>query len=245
MFNVRFEIEFTKIVDIVLKQKLFVLILATSISIITALYLNIKSPIYETTLHIRIPESQQRVALGKKIVLELSSLYDCEVIPIKKIRGMFSVYSGLFKVTTFNTSDELSMKDMKKIIEYINIFNSEIETTIVDKLDDIEKKIKLQDNGLKEGLVKLSGASHEDAINKYLYESYMFSKEKQKLEDKKFKIKSNINKLDKYKIIIGDVKSQIQNTNRRKIIIIITSLIIGLVLSILILVFRQFITKSK
>ena len=115
------EIEFGEMLNIILKQKLFVLILATSISIITALYLNIKSPIYETTLHIRIPESQQRVALGKKIVLELSSLYDCEVIPIKKIRGMFSVYSGLFKVTTFNTSDELSMKDMKKIIEYINM----------------------------------------------------------------------------------------------------------------------------
>jgi len=186
LLNVKTEIEFTKIVDIVLNQKLFVSILTVSISVITVLYLNMKTPTYDTTVNVYLPDSKYQSEAGKRLAAQLSHLYDCSVEPIKT-NSDFRTYEGLIKITISNTSLELSKINMAKIIEHVKRYNARVESDRNIKLDDINH----------------------------------------------------------YQVVIGDIKSQVHNTNRKKIIFVITSFIIGLVLSILILVLRQFIAKNK
>ncbi len=239
------ELEFSKILEILVKNKIAILILTIFSSISLAVYLNTGTPIYETSLRVQIAPISGQIQTTKEIVRQAKNLFDDKIRPVKNHQGAVDFYE-------FSTSTTTLKVHVNKVVEYVKKFEGEYRSNYYSQLQEYQKQItpvRVEINSIRE-IVGKNPKSGEVFVDYDLCRSIGYNKILTKrcylLMDKFERLNSQIlqhitnYEIDHFSIDLNKPSTRIYNTTREKLIKAINIVLIGFVLLILLLIMREF-----
>ncbi len=239
------ELEFSKILEILVKNKIAILILTIFSSISLAVYLNTGTPIYETSLRVQIAPISGQIQTTKEIVRQAKNLFDNKIRPVKNHQGAVDFYE-------FGTSTTTLKARMNKVVEYIKKFESEYRSNYYSQLQEYQKQItsvrveinsfsEIVGQDLKSGKVFLDyDFCRSKGYNKILTERCYLLMDKFRRLNSQMQQHIRNHDIDKFSIDLNKPSTRIYNTTREKLIKAINIVLIGFVLLILLLILREF-----
>jgi|APSaa5957512535_1039671.scaffolds.fasta_scaffold75243_2 hypothetical protein len=239
------ELEFSKILEILVKKKIAILILTIFSSISLAVYLNTGTPIYKTLLRVQVAPSVYQTHVAKEIVRQAKNLFDDKVKPVKNHQGAVDFYE-------FGTSTTTRKAHINKVLEYIKKFQSEYRSNYDSQLQEYQKQITLvrvEINSIKE-IVRKNSKSGKVFVDYDLCRSIRYNKILNKRCHLLMNESGELNSLmlrhitnhdiDHFSVDLSKSSIYIYNTTREKLIKAINAVLIGFVLLLLLLILREF-----
>ena len=237
------ELEFSKILEILVKKKIAILILIILSSIGLTVYLNTGTPTYETTLRVQIAPNSNQIQITKEIFRQAKNLFDDKIRPVKNHQGAVDFYE-------FSTSTTALEVHMNKVVEYVKKFETEYRSNYYSQLQEYQKQITLAKvviDSISEKYVEY----YVDYVKKFDYVPEVDMpiariSEIDALYQKIIRLSNQISKhirvhnIDKFSVDLNKPSTRIYNTTREKLIKAINIVLIGLVLLILLLILREF-----
>lgn len=240
------KIEFEELINILAKKKRFILIFTSILTILAFLYVNIKTPIYETKSVVRIGYIVNDVD-NKDILVENQNILEAKLRLVFKVddkneklkfnEGIVSNISSVKKVdnfleiTTQAYSNEKAIQKNKEVVEFLQKeYKYKIDEYILNtnlKIKNLEEEMKYVENVTKvekeEEIVFLTEVDLKSIENKLFFNKKKLSEYQENINEISKRRSSNDTQnmlsameILNYQNLILNLQNQIENLNKEK-----------------------------
>ncbi|QCT93919.1 chain-length determining protein [Caminibacter mediatlanticus TB-2] len=250
------EIDLKDLIKTILRYKKFIFIFTFFITFLAGLYVYFKKPIYEIKANLQVGyiNNKQFFYNPNALIVYIKNTYDNS--KNDKIK-----YPKVFVSLVKNTKDILNIKiddfSNERAINYLNEILKDINSKENAKIDMYKKiinqKIKILQESKKQLLInkqnylnKIKSINDSQIISNLLQAIADIQKQVLSINDKIINLKSQLSPLNIIKTqIIGKIEKSNKPVKPKKTLIIIIAFITGLILSIFLVFFMEFIRSLK